>query len=152
MTERPCLDIEWLLDRDASADEVAAVNEVVLEEGLPGQVRATGSQKGIEDMPWIVLIVVPIIPFLKGFLEEAGQSSYKDLRRLVCRLFAARRKGQGHVEISDRDSLTTIEFPPELPEEAFKQFVKLGLENIEGKYWVWDPDQNSWIFQSISDE
>ncbi len=152
MTERQPLDVEWVLDRDAPSDEVDAVAQIALEEGLPGRVRASYSQKSAEDMPWIVLILVPLVPFLKGFFEEAGRTGYHDLRRLVRRLFAARRKGQGHVEISDRDSLTTIVFPPELPDEAFKQFVKLGLENIRGKYWVWDPDQNSWIFQSISDQ
>ena len=152
MAERPSFDVEWLLDRDASSDEVAAVTQIALEEGLPGPVRAAVSQKSLEDPTWIIVVITPVALFLKGFFEEAGRTGYQDLHRLVRRLFSARRKGQGHMEISDRDSLTTIVFPPELPDEAFKQFVKLGLENIKGKYWEWDPDQNNWIFQSISDE
>ena len=154
MDERQSLNVEWVLDRDASSDEVASVTQIVLEEGLPGRVRAAYSQKGIEDMPWIVLILTPVIPFLKGFFEEAGRSSYKDLRRLVSRLLAVRQKGQGHIELSERDSLTVtvIVFARDLPEEAFKQLANLGLENIDGKYWVWDPDQKCWIHQSMRGE
>ena len=152
MAERSSLDVEWLLDRDASSDEVDAVTRIVIEEGFPGPVRAAVSQKGLSDEPWTIVALTTVALFLKGFFEEAGRTGYHDLRRLVSRLFGACGKGKGYVEISDRDSLTTIVFPPELPEEAFKQFVELGLENIKGKYWVWDPDQNGWIFQSIGDE
>ena len=152
MGERPCLDVEYVLDRCASSDEVNAVAQIVLEEGVPGRVRAALAQKGIENLPWVILILVPVTPFIKGFFEEAGRSSYKDLRELVSRLLAVRRKGQGYVEIRDKDSLTTVVFPRDLPEEAFKQLANLGSENIDGKYWVWDPEQNCWESQSVDGE
>ena len=154
MAEQQSLDVEWVLDRDASSDEVASVTQIVLEEGLPGRVRADYSQKGIEDMPWLVLILTPVIPFLKGLFEEAGRSSYKDLRRLVSRLLAVRQKGQGHIELLEKDSLTitVIVFARDLPEEAFKQLANLDLDDIEGKYWVWDQEQQRWIYQSMDGE
>ena len=152
MAERSSLDVEWLLDRDASSDEVDAVTRIVLEEGFPGPVRAAVSQKGLEDEPWTIVALTTVALFLKGFFEEAGRTGYHDLRRLVSRLVGARRKGRGLMEISDRDSLTTIVFPPDLPEEAFKQFVGLGLENIEGKYWMWDPEDQCWKSQSVDGE
>ena len=142
MSERSSIDVEWVLDEEASPDEVAAVSQIALEEGLPGQVTASYGRRSAEVMEAITLIQTQVIPFLEGFL--AVSSAYKDLRRLVSRLFAARRKGQGTVEISDRDFLTTIVFTPDLPEEAFKQLAKLGLENIDGGYWVWDSNQGCW--------
>lgn len=146
------LDIEYVLDLRASPDELASVTQIALEEGVPGQVRAALSQKSIEDVAWTVLILTPIVPFLKGFMEEAGRSSYKDLRRLVTRLIAAGKRGKGHVEVMERDSLTTIVFPPDLPEEAFEQLTKLGLENIAGNYWMWDSTTKCWIYQSTHGE
>ena len=152
MAERPSIDVEWVLDRDASSDEVAEVAQIALEAGLPGQVTAALSQKSLGDQPWMILLLVPITPFLKGFLEEAGRSSYKALHELVSRLVAARRKGPGHVELRDEDPLTVIVFAPDSPEEAFKQLVNLGLDNIQGKYWVWDSEQQCWICQPLGDE
>ena len=146
------LEVEYVIDLHASPDEVESITNITLEEGVPGQVRAALSQKSIDDMPWIVLIFTPVVPFLKGFLEEAGRSGYKDLRRLVSRLIAAGRREKGHVQIKERDSLTTVVFPPGLPEEAFAQLANLDLENIQGNYWVWDREQRCWIHQSMGGE
>ena len=150
MSERSSIDVEWVLDEEASSDEVAAVAQIALEEGLPGQVTASYGRRSAEVMEAITLIQTQVIPLLKGFL--AVSSAYKDLRRFLSRLYAARRKGQGHVEISDRGSLTKIVFTPDLPEEAFKQLAKLGLENIDGESWRWDSNQGCWKSQSADGE
>ena len=106
MSERSSIAVEWVLDEEASSDEVAAIAQIALEEGLPGQVTASYGRRSAEVMDAITVILVPsVIAFLKGFLGEAGRSAYKGLRRLVSRLDAARWKGPGHVEISDRGSL-----------------------------------------------
>ena len=144
--------MEWILDGDATPEEIAAVTKVVLEEGLPGQVKANLFQKNLEVSPWVILVLTPLALFLKGFLDEAGKSSYQDLRRLVTRLIAARREEPGHVEVRERDSLTTIVFERDMPEEAFNQLLDLGLENIVDKYWVWDRSQGCWISQSVKEE
>lgn len=152
MPDRPPVYVDWVLDDDASSDEVDSVKQIALEEGLPGPVTATYFRKSIGDLPWQIIILTPAIPFLKGFLEEAGRSSFKHLYRLVSRLFAARRKGNGYVQVVDRDSLTTIVFTRDLPEDAFKQLAHLGSENIVDKYWVWDPEQQCWKCQSVRGE
>ena len=152
MAEQTSLDVEWLLDREATPEEVAAVTHIIFDEGLPGPVKAVVSEKGLEDNPWIIVALTPIALFLKGFFEESGRIGYHDLRRLVARLYGARRIGSGHVELSDRDSLTTIVFGPDLTEEAFKQLSELGLDCIQGKYWVWDPDHGCWRSQAVDGE
>ena len=150
MAERLSIDVEWVLDEDASSDEVAAVQQIALEAGLSGPVTATYGRRSIEELGWIILIQTPVFFFLKSFFEEAGRDSYRGLLKLVSDLRATRQKEQGHVEISD--SRTTIVISsPDLPEEAFKQLADL-LENIEGKYLVWDPDQKSWVDQSMRGE
>ena len=146
--------MKWILDADATPEEIAAVTKVVLQEGLPGQVEASLQEKNLGESPWVILILAHVAFFLKPFLEEAGRHSYHDLRRLVSRLFAARREGQGHIELMqrERDFPTTIAFGRDMPEEAFKQLLDLGLENIVDKYWVWDPSQGRWISQSMKGE
>ena len=152
MGERRSVDVEWVLDAQASSEEIAAVTQIALEEGLPGHVRADYSQKSIEDVPWVIFIMVSASFFLTGFFEEAGRHSYIDLRRLVLRLSAARQKEHGRVQLLDRPSGTTIVFAPDLPEEAYKLLAELGLANIGGKYWVWDPAERYWKYQSLRGE
>ena len=146
------LDVQWVLDIDASSKEVAAVEQIVLDENLPGQVKATYLQKSLGDLPWVLLILASVTVFLKGFLEEAGRNSYKDLRRILCRLASARRKGPGRIMIWEIDSYTTIVLPEDLSEEAFEQLTNIPLENIDGKYWVWDSTQRRWNNQSSGGE
>ena len=158
MAEQSFPVVKWILDADATPEEIAAVTKVVLEEGLPGQVEASLREKSLEESPWVILFLGAVAlffkPFLKPFIEEAGRHSYHDLRRLVSRLFEARREGQGHIEVMERerDSPTTIVFGRDMPEEAFKQLLDIGLENIMDKYWVWDPSQGCWISQSMKEE
>ena len=149
MTQRQSLNVEWVLDRDASSDEVATVTQILLEEGLTGQVKAAYSQKSLGDHPWIILVLAPVALFLRGFFDEAGRAGYQDVRRLVSRLLSVRQKGAGHVELTEKDSLTTVVIPRGLPEEAFKQLANLELGDIEGKYWVWDWEQRCWIHQAM---
>ena len=153
MAERLSIDVEWVLDEDASSDEVAAVQQIALEAGLSGPVTATYGRRSIEgeELDWIIQILTrpAVRDFLKEIFQRAVRDRYKGLRKLFPDLFAARQKEQGTVMISDRGSLTTIVISsPDLPEEAFKQLADL-LENIEGKYLVWDPDQKSWVDQSM---
>lgn len=149
MGDHASVAVEWLLDDNATSAEIAAITHIALEEGLPGHVSATYSQKSIGDAPWVVLIMSPAMLFLNGFFDEAGRASYRDLRRLVSRLYAARQKEHGRVQLLDRNSGTTIVFAPDLSEEAFKQLADLGFDHICGKYWVWDPEQRCWKYQSM---
>ena len=154
MAEQSSPVVKWILDADATPEEIAAVTRVVVEEGLPGQVEASLREKNLGESPWVILILAPVATFLRPFLEEAGRHSYHHLCRLVSRLFEARREGQGHIEVMERerDSHTTIVFGPDMPEEAFKQLLDLGLENVVDKYWVWNPKQGRWTSQSMKEE
>ena len=77
MTEQLSSNLMWVLDANASSDEVAAVSQIAHEEGLPGAVNSTLSYKSIEDVPWwTILIVFASLTFFKGFLDEAGRDSY----------------------------------------------------------------------------
>ena len=110
MAEQSFLAIEWILDSNATPEEIAAVTKITLEEDLPGQVKATLSQKGLGVDPCEIVILTSVVLFLKGFLDEAGRSSYQDLRRLISRLLSARRQGQTQIRIEERNSPTTIVF------------------------------------------
>ncbi len=145
MAEQPSSNLMWVLDVNASSDEVAAVSQIAHEEGLPGPVNSTLSYKSIEDVPWwTILIVFANFTFLKGFLDEAGRDSYRGLHRLVSRLFGARRNEEGTVRVKVESQITMIVFTSDLPEEAFSMIADLDLDNIEGKYIYWESGRRRW--------
>ena len=87
------MNIEILLDSDASAAEMAAIKAVASEEGIHGYVNATWSSRGLGDSPWVICLLVPIVIFFNAFIstvgKEAGRDAYQGLHRLITKLFRA---------------------------------------------------------------
>ena len=103
------LDIDIVLDVEALPQEVAAVEEVVRQEGIPGSVRAAYFRASADNLPWIIFFLVPPLVFFSAFLkgagQEAGRDAYKMLRGFISRLYAARRHRNGSVVIRDSDTV-----------------------------------------------
>ena len=141
------MNINILLDSDASASEAATVEAVAREEGIHGSVQPTWSVRGLES-PWAICLMVPIGVFFSAFLsvvgKEAGKDAYAGIRRLASRLFGARRNTNGSVEFWDDKTKTHIILTADLPEEAYAQLAQKGVEQLTGGYWTWDSKVNEW--------
>ena len=142
------MNIDINLDSTASDSEVAAVKAVLREEGIHGSVEASLGRRGLGEFAWAIIIFVPIEAFLVRFFatlgKEAGRDAYQGLRRVVSRLFGARRNSNGSVVLSDDDTGTTIVFSADLPEEAYTQLAQKSLEQLKGGYWTWDSNLKEW--------
>lgn len=141
--------VDLLLDGDASAAEVSAIKDVLRDEGIEGSIEAALSRRGVGEFPWMIILLGPLAVFFKAFLEglgqEAGRDTYQGLRRLVSKLFRARRDLNGSVSLSDEDTRTEIVLVDRLPEEAYRQLTEKSLEELTGGYWTWDPRLGTWI-------
>ena len=138
------MNIDILLDSDANDAEVAAVKAVLAEEGINGSIEATWSIRGLGEYPWVIFLLVALRPFYKSFLSEAGKDAYQGLRRLICKLFRARRDSNGTIEVCDDNTETHIFLADDLPEEAYRQLTQKGLEQLKGGYWIWDSNLEEW--------
>ncbi len=140
--------VDVLLDSGASAAEITAVTDVLRDEGMEGSVKAAFSRRGADELPWVIFLMgsvaVFFTAFLKGFGQEAGRDTYQGLRRLISRLFRARRNSNGSVTLSDEDTRTEIVLVDGLPEEAYRQLAEKNLEELKGGYWTWDPKLGTW--------
>ena len=149
MLEDNGMNIDILLDSDASASEVAAVKVVAREEDIHGSVQATWSSRGLEESPWVICLLAPVGVFFYAFFstvgKEAGSDAYQGIRRLTSRLFAARRNSNGCVELWDDDTGTHIILTADLPEEAYSQLAQKDLRQLKGGYWTWDSDLKEWM-------
>ncbi|MCY3801559.1 MAG: hypothetical protein OXG46_08255 [Chloroflexi bacterium] len=142
------LNIEIVLDAEALPREVAAIEEIARDEGIRGPVSATLFHKSLDELPWAIYLLAPVSLFFSAFLtrvgNEAGRDAYQAVRRLVCRLCAARRNKRGSLTVRDSDTFTHIALRPDLPEEAYRQLSQMGPEQLEGGYWMWDFEKNQW--------
>ena len=148
MLEESEMNIDILLDLDASAAEVTAVMDVAREEGIHGSVQATWFSRVLEESPWIICLLAPVGVFFHAFFatvgKEAGKDAYEGIRRLTSRLVGARRSSNGSVELWDDNTRTHIILISGLPEEAYKQLAQKGLEQLKGGYWTWDSKLKEW--------
>ena len=148
MLEDNSIRIDILLDSYASASEIDAVEAVAREEGILGSVQANLSSRFIGESQWVIYLSVPIgIIFYKFFGtigEEAGKDAYQGIRRLISRLFGARRNTNGCVELRDDNTRTHIILTGDLPEEAYSQLAYKGLRQLKGGYWTWDSKLKEW--------
>ena len=142
------MNIEVILDSNASDSEIEAVKAVLREEGIHGSVEASLGGRGQGEFPWVIMLLMPVASFLHGFAsafgKEAGRDAYQALRRWVSRFFAARRNSNGNVVLLDDDTATTIVFSADLPKEAYEQLTQKNLEQLKGGYWTWDSNLEKW--------
>ena len=148
MQEGNIKNMDILLDSDASLSEITAIKDVATKEGIHGSVEATLSSRSLEISPWVIILLAPIGVFFSSFFstigKEAGRETYQGLRRLISRLFDARRNSNGSVELSDDKTRTHIILTVDLPEKAYTQLTQKGLGQLKGGYWTWDSKLKTW--------
>ena len=73
------LEIDVMLEMEASPEEVAAVEEVLRREGIQGTVRASFMRLSMGELPWVIYLSGPLWVFVSAFLAAAGQDAWKGL-------------------------------------------------------------------------
>ena len=76
----------------------------------------------------VIYLLAPIGGFFSAFFstvgKEAGKDAYQGIRRLLSRLFGARRNSNGSVELWDDHARTHIILTANLPEEAYAKLIR----------------------------
>jgi hypothetical protein len=139
-----------LLDVDASREEVQTVEHVLRSAGFDADVRP-----GWEKPPrvgngafWMILFVLsaPVQAFLAGFFGAAGADAWKDVKRFVAELRAARapsRAPDGWVEFDDPEGTKLM--VADLPDEAYRALLELDWDDHRGGMLMWDDDTSKWF-------
>ena len=144
--------IDVTLEMEAPPKEVVAVEEVLREEGIRGKVRATYMRLSMGELPWAIILLAPLFWFISAFFvgagQEAGRDAWKGLRKLVSRLYAARRNKHGRITIRTTDTHTIIALQDDLPDEAYKRLVQMSPDRLNGGNWIWDFKQKRWVNQN----
>lgn len=140
--------VNVILEADPTDDELAAVKAGFREAGFDARVSSDPWAKGAGgDFPWMVIISVPVGLFIKALAEEAGKDAYKHLKRLVKKLYDARKASQfthGSVIVQDTDTSASATLPPELSEEAWQAVAEVSFEGLPGATYRWNSETGEW--------
>ncbi len=140
--------VQVSLEYAARDDEVAAVAAVFAEAGVDANVRVDPMLKGAGgDFPWMVIISVPATAFLTTFAAEAGKDAYKELKKLIKRLYDARKTAQfrtGYLTFGGDKTSTSFNLPPELPDEAWQQLPEITSTELRSGVLRWDREMGQW--------
>jgi hypothetical protein len=132
MTREP-LRAELLLDEQADDALRRDLTAGLAALGLTvARTRTARAHRGPGDLPWLVLLALPVQAFLSGLGAAAVEDSWRALRALVHRA-AHRRAPTGGAPLPrplvlhDQPSGLRIVLEPELPVEAYEQLLALDL-------------------------
>jgi hypothetical protein len=125
-------------------EEVAAIRHIVRGLDPSAYVQGPGDGVGIDPIAWIA-ITMPLSIFVKKFLDLAAADSYHALKAWVSRIAAAGRRPSSSIVVRDVELGRTIWLAPDLPDEAYRQLLRLHPEECgPGKHITYDPDRGSW--------
>jgi len=137
--------LEVSIDVEASEEEVEAVAAAFRDAGIDASVSPTYGRKSLgTELPWIVLIGLPLKGFLTAFGEEAGRDAWAALKSLVTKIRDARNSDNGSIVVQSRESPTTLVISKELPDAGYVALFNLDSEASEGAYLLWDEERGEW--------
>jgi hypothetical protein len=140
--------LDVVLDVEATAHEVTAVEAAFRDAGFDADVEAAYVRRGVELYPWVVYVTVPMGLFLKKFLELAAEDAWASLKRLVKQVREARKESlapPGTVEIRDEATGETIVLLGNEPDEAFQQLAQLDIRQTDSGHLYWDGKVGRWV-------
>jgi hypothetical protein len=111
----------------------------------------TYERKSIGDLPWTVMIMVPITAFFTGIRAAAGADAYKVLKRLVIDIWTASRGPDGYRGVTilrDRESGDYIILEPDLPDEAYATLAEADPSDTRDGVLKYDRRRKHWTAPS----
>ncbi|MGH3784976.1 MAG: hypothetical protein ACRDRG_00120 [Pseudonocardiaceae bacterium] len=120
--------------------------------GLEPTFKAVPVRRGVSDLLWLVLLYLPVKPFLEHLAQEFADDAYAQLKALVGKALHGRRElpdSRRVLELRDETEGLRVELESDLPLEAYRQLFGLDLSSTRGrlrynrskKEWRTEPDE-----------
>lgn len=128
--------------------------------GLDPVLKAVPARRGLSDIPWLVLLALPMKPFFEALVQNCAGDAYLQLKSLVGKvLHRQRESGNGSRVLVLQDNTTGLQvvLESELPLEAYQQLFQVNFSSIrrgplhyDGKRGGWRAELDEWEQQNSS--
>lgn len=133
------------LEAEAPPDEVDQLRALVSEVDPGWRVEPRILRMSAADLPWVVMLSVPVTAFLTAFASDAGHAAWRGAHAWVARVYAARR-GAGSVVLFDDEAGVSVVLRRDDPPEAYEALtgVLAAAGNHPPAHFWWDHDTGEW--------
>ena len=147
MAEHQQLTAEVLVAGTVSADREQKIAEAFRSLEIAARTRLVPTRRGLGELPWLVLALVPLQAFLSGLGSGVAADAHRGLRRLVSEVI----KAGSEVPEPDQvlvlqDSATRMQvvLDADLPTEAYRQLIALDFSEIRRGPIHYDRQRRAW--------
>ena len=133
--------VDVCIDSNELKDVEAALRAI----GFEGSVVPDIHFRSMGEVPWVLMLSMPVTAFLTGFFGAAGAEAWKSLKSFVVRVQRARPHRRGSIEFLPEDS-PRLTIPEGLPDEAYKALLDLDFSSFKNSTLIWwDTGRQKWI-------
>jgi hypothetical protein len=139
-----------ILESEVTEADRAAVAEVFESAGIPADVKGAYIRESAEALPWLIQIEKDArylaAALAGGLLSAPGADAWAALKRLVGRLYEARKGAPGNVVVRDPDTKTEIPLEPDLPDDAYQRLLEIESPRApQSGILRWDRERQQWV-------
>ena len=120
-----------LFGAEPTPEQEALAAEALAVLGGSGRIRVMPLQRGLEDLPWLVLLTLPLQAFLTSMGTKLGTDAYQGLQRIVSTLLHPERAtpptDRRPIVLQDATSGLRIILDRDLPADGYDQLLSLDL-------------------------
>lgn len=128
------LTAEVLLGADLLEDNHDYLVDGLRSLGVAPTVKRVLRHRGINDIPpWLVLVALPLQPFLTTLIEKLAGDAYPRLKSLVVGLFRRQAEAEGEARVlvlQDSVSGVQVLLEPDLPAESYERLHRIDLSTL----------------------
>lgn len=147
MSNRDPLAAEVLVKAEVSAEEEQTIVEAFRALDVAARTRMAPTLRGIEQLHWLVLAALPLQAFLSGFGSVIAEDVAQGLKRLVGRVFGAKRQTASSAQVlvlQDTATRLQVVLEANLPTEAYQALVALDLSAFRQGPVHYDRQRGRW--------
>lgn len=147
MSNRNPLAAEILVTAEVSAGEGEAIVEAFRVLGIGVRIQMVPTRRGLEQLQWLVLAVLPLHAFLSGLGSAAADDVVQGLRHLIDRVVGAKRAPASSEQVlvlQDAATRLQVVLEADLPAEAYQALVALDLSAFQQGPVHYDRQRGRW--------
>jgi hypothetical protein len=140
------LEAEVFIAADVSSEQQQEVIDSFRALGVATRARVVPSRRGLGEIQWLVLAMVPMQAFLGGIGSKLAEDAYQGLTRLVGRALGDQPKATPDKVLVLQDTTTRLQvvLEADLPAEAYQRLVTLDLSAIRRGPLHYDRHRGEW--------
>ena len=135
-------------DAEPTPEQEALGREALAILGASGRIRVLPLQRGLEDLPWLLLLTLPLQAFLTSMGSKLGEDAYRGFQNIVGKLLHPGRDAQLTVQrplvLQDADNGLRIVLDRDLPADGYEQLLRLDLARFRSGPVHYDRARRCW--------